>query len=418
MSTEQVTQGQLGGKKVQAVISSLGIIASVLALFWYDFISFVFNVPISREIILGVGMALCSAGYLMSVIRNETSELDTRTIAFLLVSVVGTSVQLVRGFTFKDITITIAPAIAALLVIRGRETLRIVLLVTMLTCVSLQLYETFTQTFVYVYRSSVGVLDEKEFLGFAGNFRAKGLFAGVLTTTSFLALNTLFSPSLPNWFGGILGASLGFGRNGQLFGVLAGISMVLGSKKMQRMLRRSSAYLVAAGFVAAVGFQVTAPEFVSKSMDRFLEAFNSQDTTNLSRMYMWSFGIELLSNHESASDVFFGIPNEPSRFNIMGLESSVLSIAVETGLFGIILYTVALSILIRRSFSARAYYMLPVILGLCIYVATVSMLKQLGNGVLFWCAVYCADEIITMFGRIDEGPYGQRPSEGTILVRR
>lgn len=372
----------------QSLVSTIGVAIVIASLFWFDFLNSAFGVPVPREMLLGAGLTLCLFDIVGRFLNDREMHVDYFLITMFSLNFLFLLIQVGRGYAFKDLSFSIGPVIAAILVVNRTANLRTALLATMAICVAFELFESTTQTFVFVYHSNtVGTLDAKEFLGNASNFRAKGLFAGPITTTAFLALNFLHAPSAWNWLGVALGSTLAFGRNGQFFALMGTISMVTGQPEFRRLATRFLPFALIVLAVALAVSEVAAPDLLVNSLTRFLAAFNMQDSANLSRVYMWEFGFGLLADHDTLPEIALGIPDQTSRYNIMGVESSVLSIGIEYGVVGLMIYAIGLARLAGHYLRTKPH-LLVVFAGLIVYISTVSMLRQLGFCVLLWCTIF------------------------------
>ena len=378
---------------ISTIIVVLGAAIVFVSLFWFDLIYFTIGSPASREFILAAGLTSCIAGAAINFANGTRYRFGAGYSGIFLFSSVLLMIQIGRGYVFKDLTLVVAPVIACILVLLDKKYIHQLMSFTMLACVIMMAIEQFTQSFFYVYTSSeVGTFDEKSFLGGAGNFRAKGIFAGITPASAFLLMNFTVNPTLLNWLGVLIGGSLGFARTAQVFAGIALVGLILGREDIRKRILQLAPFVIAGGTIVAVlGFSLS--NDITNVIDRLIQVLDFNESTNISRVYFWNLGISIFASYSDFVEVIFGVPNITANYGIIGLESSILSVIVEQGLYGFLLYAFGI-FLIARKFMKEHLSLIFCFLAFFVAFATVSFAKSLGLGVLVWIAAL-QDQVTT-----------------------
>lgn len=353
---------------------------------WGDFITYCFNVEFSQELFLGFA-ALIAVLCLLTCRTTERPPLGSKAtgaaVAIVCAFFCIVVVALARGYPLKDCTLAYAPCVAVLFALLDRRSLRVIVLITLITSISVQIVEVISGRFTYVWLREGFAIDERLVGGATGVFRSKGLFAGPTSATAYAILCALLLPRLRIVVVLVLGVAVMSGsKAGILFaGVYLAMWAVLGRRR-----ERPWAILTMLAGLASIGLLYLTQAIDVRTMERIIETKDIEAAGNAARFYFWDAAWSAFVNEFSVIQQLLGWPRGSREVFGNSTESQYLQILLDLGIVGLSVYLVSLVLVARRIRIDCAA--LPAFVGFSVVGAVTPLFDQAGLCILSWIFIY------------------------------
>jgi hypothetical protein len=354
-------------------------------------VAFVYAGVFLRDVISGWGypsldVALLGVGVFLALVTLFTNGITERSMraegfGFALANFILWTIIL--GLTQKLNTSSyfIAPLLAFLVINTAPKAFFTLLIANLILTVSVQLGEYLTNSYLFVYETLEGELDEKFFGGSLQVFRAKGFFQGPLSAVAFATWMAFF------FRGSIIFAALmllsAFLAAGRLGMVAASILLLIRTVKPGEGLG-SNRVLIGAFFISTMLLLIP---FVDEDRLLFItSAFDSESGQNLGRSYFWLASINYFVNYDWLNILFgkFGF----IRAEIGGTENDFLRILLDNGAIHFLIYVVGLLWVLRASKYQRGIESIVVFVLIIGMMNLYPFIQSLSSSLLFWMFVF------------------------------
>ncbi len=351
----------------------------------------------NNRLILAVGAGICLvlSRHAQSVLKGTNRFARNLVVAVVLFSFLSTfawSVSRVSNYYLCFLAAVLVCTLDSRFFVRATFAL-------LLINVGIQSWEYWSHQYLYIYVTKDGLdLTEQAWSGATDIFRAKGFFASPATAAdlgvgvSLLRPNSVFALAL-----GMVAATL---ANGRLAIVAITTILILyvynyfRLKTRQQPLERRGKFAILLVFLLLLsGFTYRFYSSDPYALDRLLESGSAENSQNAYRIGFWIDGINFYFNYSNIH-MLLGNSGAWTRETGYGAaESDWLSLLIETGIAGSLIYCVPFFYLAYAAW--RRDRVLLAYMGVLWFILAVNpfVLVPLG-GVLYWTFLLRANEYL------------------------
>jgi hypothetical protein len=254
----------------------------------------------------------------------------------------------------------------------------------------LALYEYLTRSYIFVVMRETPwgelPLDEKLFGGLAGVFRAKALFEGPLALAQFaIGISLIFRKNFTLILLCILLSVFANGRLALLVTSSVLILYIIEKYSLVKFLK--SKKIIYGVVISLISIPLFVTYFLNKTgVDRIIDAFSFNDSSNNARFYYWGRALETFLNYDPIHIVF---GNSGYLRTVLGnsAENGWLMLLLDNGILGFLYYSIPVAVIAILSYeSKRIYYGHMFLLFVCMFIQTFHMGAL--AGLFYWIIVY------------------------------
>jgi hypothetical protein len=251
-------------------------------------------------------------------------------------------------------------------------------------------YEFFTKTYIFVVQretqSGIISLDPKLFGGFAGIFRAKGLFEGPLALAQYaIGLAFLFKSNLRMV---LVACALAFFANGRLGMIVC--FLVLGIYFLEKygvlnLIKSKKGLKIFVG--AVLGLILAGSFFIDeKALERLQSVANIQDSGNSARLIYWKKGLDMFREYDLWNQLLGN--SGFYRYQVgNSAENGWLMLLLDNGVVGFMYYFTPLLLITYLSFQKKTYHFAYMfLLFVCMMIQTFHL--GASANLLYWIIIY------------------------------